>query len=183
MAIKQVTTSWKESGKPQQSLPKAARKPTLSCISVESRGKPQLWVLYADMPFAAKASNQTNMVAGQSWNQFSSINGTKSAVLTGENTLLIFATTNWSAANMNTIFFSWNINKEKLKRDQFPLRVHSRFTHNQRMISFTVLKLTTAERRLSERQSSETSNIRTHIFFVKIFSAFLLKKIQYTVKE
>ena len=46
------------------------------------------------MPFAAKASNQTNMVAGQSWNQFSSINGTESAVLTGENTLLIFATTN-----------------------------------------------------------------------------------------
>ena len=33
---------------------------------------------------------------------------------------------------------------------------------------------TTVELRLSERQSSETSNIRTHIFFVKIFSAFLL---------
>ena len=34
-------------------------------------------------------------------------------------------------------------------------------------------KVTTVERRLSERQSSETSNIRTHIFFVKIFSAVL----------
>ena len=34
----------------------------------------------------------------------------------------------------------------------------------------------TAERRLSERQSSETSNIRTHIFFVKIFSAFRVFK-------
>ena len=42
----------------------------------------------------------------------------------------------------------------------------------------------TVERRLSERQSSGTSNIRTHILFVKIFNAFLfLKKIQYTVKE
>ena len=34
----------------------------------------------------------------------------------------------------------------------------------------------TVERRLSERQSYETSNIRTHIFFVKIFSAFLFLK-------
>ena len=42
--------------------------------------------------------------------------------------------------------------------------------------------LNTVERRLCERQSSETSNIRTHIFFVKIFSAFHLKKIQYTVR-
>ena len=34
----------------------------------------------------------------------------------------------------------------------------------------------TVERRLSERQSSETSNIRTHIFFFKMFSASLFKK-------
>ena len=34
----------------------------------------------------------------------------------------------------------------------------------------------TVEHRLSERQSSVTSNIRTHIFFVKIFSAFLFFK-------
>ena len=34
----------------------------------------------------------------------------------------------------------------------------------------------TVEHRLSERQSSVTSNIRTHIFFVKIFSAFLFLK-------
>ena len=41
--------------------------------------------------------------------------------------------------------------------------------------------LITVERRLSERQSSETSNIRTHIFFVKIFSAFLFLKKKNTV--
>ena len=40
----------------------------------------------------------------------------------------------------------------------------------------------TVQRRLSERQLSGTSNIRTNIFFVKIFSAFLFfKKKQNTV--
>ena len=37
------------------------------------------------------------------------------------------------------------------------------------------------KRRLSESQSSETSNIRTHIFFVKIFSAFLFLKKKITL--
>ena len=44
---------------------------------------------------------------------------------------------------------------------------------------FVGFKLNTVESPLSESQSSETSNIRTHIFFVKILSAyisFFLKK-------
>ena len=51
--------------------------------------------------------------------------------------------------------------------------VSLRFQMPQLKNSARCKNVITVERQLSERQSSETSNIRTHIFFVKIFSAFL----------
>jgi hypothetical protein len=65
--------------------------------------------MYADFPVAPKVSNKTNMVPGECWNQFSSITGTESLILTGVSPLLTFAST---VSNINVICFSATSTKE-----------------------------------------------------------------------